>query len=346
MMMNHGAHRRGMTLIEMLVVIGVVGLLVALTLPAVQSAREAARRAACQSSLRQIGLALHQYHDVNGCFPVCNTNKFSRKQSDGGVEVLYHGAFSAHARLLPYLEGVAAYNAINFDVGGAPPDVMGASGVPDHQMATVFVNATVAATRVAIFLCPSDGLGVGAAGNNFRANVGTGPSGRRSAEYRDSGNGMFQEVGLTRAAYVVDGLSHTVAFSERVRGSGLVDSPAPHRDYWPMPSYINSADTLLQGCRIAARPGASPTYVYGGRSWLWAGRDRTNYTHTQQPNGPTPDCLRALMVLPIGMATARSRHPGVVNALMGDGSIRVVRDAIDLSVWRGLGTRGGGELVD
>lgn len=113
-----------------------------------------------------------------------------------------------------------------------------------------------------------------------------------------------------------------------------------------MPADILSADDLLQGCLTAARPGATPTFSLGGRWWFWLGRERTLYTHTQQPNGRVPDCLRIYMDPPYGMATARSWHLGGVNLLMGDGSTRFVTETIDLSVWRGLGTRNGGELVD
>ena len=109
--------------------------------------------------------------------------------------------------------------------------------------------------------------------------------------------------------------------------------------------WIYSADELLLGCRIAAVPGAEPIYASGGHSWFWNGRERTSFTHTQQPNGRVPDCIQQNAVT-IGMATARSCHPGGVNALMGDGSLRFVMETISLPVWRGLGTRNGGEFVD
>ncbi|WP_165071452.1 DUF1559 family PulG-like putative transporter [Paludisphaera rhizosphaerae] len=344
--MKSQATRHGFTLIELVVVVGVISLLASLTLPAVQFAREAARRMVCHNNLRQIGLALHGYHEINSCYPICNTNRFGKRQSDGGVNIIYAGAFSFHVRLIPFLENRPVYNAINFEVGTMSPFLLGVNELPSKQKQSIAINATAAATCVPTFLCPSDGGQFNGAGNNYRANVGTGPAPRRSAEFRDSGNGLFQDLGLTRSAYVVDGLSHTVAFSERLRGSGMVGHPAADRDYWAMPSNIVSADSLLQGCQIVARPGATPAFVNSGRSWFWAGRDCTSYSHTQRPNGPTPDCIAARMSSPIGMATARSRHPNTVGALMGDGSVRTVRDAIDTAVWRGLGTRNGGELVD
>ena len=113
-----------------------------------------------------------------------------------------------------------------------------------------------------------------------------------------------------------------------------------------MPPYVLSADELLTGCLAAARLGATPTFTRGGRWWFWLGRERTLYTHTQQPNGRVPDCLHPNMNPPYGMATARSWHHGGVNVLIGDGSTRFVRETIDVSTWRGFGTRSGGELVD
>ena len=108
-----------------------------------------------------------------------------------------------------------------------------------------------------------------------------------------------------------------------------------------------SADQTLQACQIApARSGGGadlhdkrPVVVLDGREW-------TQYTHTQQPNGRVPDCLIPHMIGCFGMATARSRHLGGVNVLMGDGSTRFVNETIDLSVWRSLGTRECAELVD
>jgi prepilin-type N-terminal cleavage/methylation domain-containing protein/prepilin-type processing-associated H-X9-DG protein len=340
---------RGFTLIELLVVIGIVLVLGAFLIPAVQSARESSRRAFCQNNLRQLGIALQNYDSSYGCYPQCNTSSFRDTREKGSWEahVVYNGEFSIHVRLLPYMELRSVYDSINFAVGTAAPELFGGGArltKPDLS-ALVAVNATASATRVAAFLCPSDGGPFAEAGTNYRGNAGVGPAGGTSAEYRDSGNGLFSDVWLTRAAYVTDGLSHTAAFSERLRGSGEDDRPLPERDFWAMPPYVISADDLLRGCQISARPGATPVFTRGGRWWFWAGRERTLYSHTQEPNGRVPDCLLK-MVFPFGMATARSRHYGGVNVLMGDGSTRFVKESIDRSVWRGLGTRNGGELVD
>jgi prepilin-type processing-associated H-X9-DG protein len=208
------------------------------------------------------------------------------------------------------------------------------------------INTTALSVHVGIFLCPSDGGPFEAAGNNYRGNVGVGPDATTTAESRDSGNGLFLEIGLARPAFVTDGLSHTAAFSERLRGSAEASRPLPERDFWRMPGDVATADEAIIGCRAAARQGVTEVFTFGGRWWFWPGRERTLYSHTQEPNGRVPDCLFPFGITAGGMATARSWHGGGVNVLMGDGSNRFVEETIDRSVWRGLGTRNGGELVD
>jgi prepilin-type N-terminal cleavage/methylation domain-containing protein/prepilin-type processing-associated H-X9-DG protein len=327
------ANRDGFTLIETLVAIGIIGILIGLLLPAVQAAREAARRAQCQNNLRQIGIALEGYNTANGCYPIVITNKFPP----------YLGHFSIHVRLLPYLDQRPLFDAINFDVGTIPPED---TALNPQGKAVNAPNLTVGGRTLAFFLCPSDGGAFRFAGNNYRGNVGVGPGPMQDAEFRDSGNGFFQELGLTRPSLIPDGLSHTVAFSERLRGSGTKQRPMAERDFWAVPGAVFLADHLLQACRVAARPHARDVFIHGGRWWFWVGRERTLYTHTQSPNGRVPDCLWPQMVAAAGMTTARSWHRGGVNALMGDGSQRFVPDSINQSVWRALGTRNGGELVD
>lgn len=336
---------RGFTLIELVVVIGVVSVLIGLLLPAVQSAREAARRAQCANNLHQIGLALHGYEVDYQCYPLPHTGRQIADPRNPDVSLYeYDGEFSIQLRMLPYLGLRPVYDSVNFAVGTEPTDNFMVGAGP-QQLAMAAINATAMTIQVATFLCPSDGGPFAQAGNNYRGNVGTGPFAAAWAESRDSGNGFFVEIELTRPSYVVDGLSHTAAFSERLRGSGNARYAAPERDFWALPVEVATADELLIGCQIAARPGA-PTYALAGNRWCWTGRDRTLYTHTQQPNGRVPDCILTHAIGPPGMATARSWHRGGVNVLMGDGSVRYALEGIALPVWRGLGTRNGGELVD
>lgn len=327
-------NRSGFTLIEALVVLGIIIIVLGLTLPAVQSAREAARRASCQSNLHQIGLAIHGYHDAYGCFPIGYAFK------DFGPSYRYLGFYSMHARVLPFLEQSTMYNAINFSLGTAPKPVS------LYEAAGNAANLTVRETRVATFLCPSDGGPFSATGTNYRGNVGVGPLNVTSIEFPDSNNGLFPDFVVVRAAYVPDGLSHTAAFSERLRGSARDGFPEPERDFWPSLGYVATADDQLKNCQVMARPDMPGTFGGAGQWWYWTGRERTLYTHTQTPNGRVPDCLDMNVQTGLGMATARSMHPGGVNVLMGDGACRWVSSSISQAVWRGLGTRNGGELVD
>ncbi len=218
---------------------------------------------------------------------------------------------------------------------------------PDELRAAA-IHTTALSASIALFLCPSDaGAPFEDGGTNYRGNSGVGGYPARSYLHPDSGNGLLQELGLIRPAQVVDGLSHTAAFSERLRGSG--GQPLkPDRDYWVIRTGIyGTADDGLMACRIAARPFFDDDgFRLAGDHWFWEGLDRTFYTHAQAPNGIIPDCLQGALKTPTGVSTARSQHPGGVNVLMADASVRFVGETITQAVWRGLGTRNGGELVD
>ena len=337
--------RRGFTLIELLVVIGVISLLMALTLPAVQAAREAARRAHCQNNLRQLGIAVHAYHDGNACFPIGVTNHYYdwRDVRKNPRPLDYSGEFSIHVRLLPFLDQAALYHAINFDAGTSS----GFHGFPLPEDRFMYAaQATAIHTGVGVFLCPTDGRRF-PAGVNYRGNEGIGVSEIPSSFHPDGGSGLFSPLILTRASSVVDGLSHTAAFSERPQGSGKRPLD-PQRDFYAdLAGHPGTGDDLILACRISARArdedrGFSQT----GNHWFWTGHDQTGYLHTQVPNGPVPDCLLSAIRTAPGLATARSDHPGGVNVVMGDGSVRFVVDTIAQAAWRALGTRAGGEVVD
>jgi hypothetical protein len=198
-----------------------------------------------------------------------------------------------------------------------------------------------------VFLCPADGGPFSESGNNYRGNVGVGMYAWTSALHPDSGNGFFSEMADTRDAQIVDGLSHTIAFSERLRGSGRVPG-SPERDAWPMRTgVLYDADDLILACKISARSEyAAQAFTSSGDSWFWQGRDRTFYNHAQTPDGKVPDCLHGYVRPPLGMCTARSQHRGGVNCLLGDGATRVVSESVTQPVWRALGTRNGSELVE
>lgn len=345
--------RRGLTLIELLVVLSIIGLLIALLLPAVQSAREAARRAKCANNLHQIGLALAAYVGVNECFPISlsdipGTNGFPGPPID---ETKYRPQLhSIFARMLPYMDQAPLYAATNFETPVCPPlNEFNALDPPWARVGNA-ANRTVSTASLTALLCPTDSGGAGAAsGCNYRGNSGVGPYWGTTLEYPDSGNGLFPDRPrfALRPAFVSDGLSHTTAISERLRGSGSQNSFHSSRDVMQrLHLNFRTADHLLQACRVSVLLGLTPQFHETGHYWFFTGREQTLYTHTQPPNGLVPDCASRGGFPHFDMLTARSGHKGGANTLMADGSLRFVTDGVAMQVWRGLGTRSGGELVD
>lgn len=345
---GRGERRGGFTLIELLVTIGILCVLMGVALPAVQSSREAARRSQCQSNLRQLGIALHAYHAQYDCFPITDACPDQYRFPHLQWSSRYYSLFT---RLLPQLDSGALFHSINFDVPTIAFDLP--VGVDSRELETNSINLTAITTVLGVLLCPSDGIEIGGAGTNYRGNSGTGALFAPSLESPDGGNGFFADLSdsrnpLLRASSMIDGLSHTSAFSERNRGSGLRVGMVRDRDSLPCGGNTYTADDVLLNCKITAlRPSAlkSP-FVLSGKWWFFTGRAWVIYIHAQPPNGSTPDCSFFAHVSGAGMWTARSLHPGGVNVLMGDGGVRFARSSISLAVWRGIGTRNGGELVD
>ena len=332
--------RSGFTLIELLTVISIIGLLIALVLPAVQSAREAARRMKCGNNLRQIGLALQNYESANRSFPL---NWGDPRRDPSSTDPIYYiGArpYSALTRLLPFLDGQATYAAMNFEVETFPAD--------DHSYFPFPQNSTVFSTTVATFLCPSDGASTPSPhGCNYRGCYGVGPGPSTSRQTFDSGNGFYSMPGVLGVQAFPDGLSHTVAYSERLRGTGEGSNVAPSRDFSEIRVVDfctdRDADYALACTRLAATSGF-PAYRDAGATWVYGDFGCTAYNHAQEPNGRIPDAVSGGSWL--GIVTARSAHPGGVNSLMADGTVRFVSESIARKVWRGLGTRNGDELVE
>ena len=203
--MTSARRRRAFTMVELLVVIAVIGLLVALLLPAVQQARESARRAQCQGNLRQLGIALNNYQAAAGVYP------FGVGADGDGAIATYtsqsNRRYSMHSQLLPYIEQTALFNALNFSV---PPFFPDDNGVPDPEDGPG-PNFTVAQVWVNAFLCPSDFNRMPSwpwGQVNYRSCNGSTWSAR-------VGDGMFGQSTRIGPANVRDGLSNTAAMSER-----------------------------------------------------------------------------------------------------------------------------------
>jgi len=333
------AGRSAFTLIELLVVISIIGLLIALLLPAVQSARETARRTQCENNLKQIGLALNHYEAANRSYPLNWGNP--RVDPVRGLPWVVGGRpYSALTRLLPYLEQSSLFASINFSVETYPSD--------DRSEFPFPANTTAYNTSLAAYLCPTDSASsFSTHGCNYRGNYGVGPYPATSQVTYDSGNGFYTFPGVLGPNSFPDGLSHTVAYSERLRGTAGGTSVDPARDFGNIQvavgCTVRDADYALSCCRLASAR-SFPAYRTAGFTWFYGDFGCTAYNHAQEPNGRIPD---AIEVGPWdGIVTARSFHPGGVNSLMGDGSVRFVKESIARKVWRGLGTRNGDELVE
>jgi prepilin-type N-terminal cleavage/methylation domain-containing protein/prepilin-type processing-associated H-X9-DG protein len=331
--------RRGFTLMELLVVISIIAVLIGLLLPAVQSAREAARRAQCLNNLRQIGLALHNYHSSVGSFPLANTTAYS----DPGVQTQW-GTWSAQALLLGYMEAKPIYNAINFDW-----NCWYGTGST--------INATAFNTVINTFLCPSDGQSGNANTNNYLGCLGTTVN-----PWSDESTGVFAHNRAYGVRHVLDGTSSTIAFSEGlVSGikvgengrdgiaSGTGSAAGGLLDANQNPTAVL---TDLQTCNqfFAARqhlPSNDKGYRWG------AGSPGVTLFNTIVPpnskNYPWGGCRLDCEGCGFEFGqyeNATSNHPGGCNILLADGSARWAKATVNPKVWWALGTRAGGEVLD
>ena len=317
----HSRHRffwswPGFTVIELLVTITVIGILVALIMPAVQAAREASRKTTCRNNLRQIGLAMHSHHDVYSCFPA-------------GRGAPFPFVFSAHARLLPFIERSTIRD--NIDLSAPPTTFTLTSGAILDGSA----NQAAAFSVVSLFSCPSNASGR-VSGSQFGATnyVAATGSGLKNHGSLRKADGVFFSATGTRFRDVIDGTSQTVAFSERTLGPGKGSVPhhsSTDRFMWE----INSrAPTTRAACNSRVN---GSWYPVRGEKWIIGNYGNSLYNHYYTPNAADPDCMNITQQM--GLATARSDHNGGVMTLHCDGSVRFCDDSIDRSVWRELATR-------
>ena len=242
--------------------------------------------------------------------------------------------FSTHVALLPHLEQPALFNALNLHVRCVFLNEL------EHE------NFTAARTVVSTFLCPADpqARALGWAPNSYRGNVGVDPFFRdEQGGFNTTEEGAF--IIMRRVLPVSDfrdGLSHTLAFSEKPVGSGAGSPYMPFRDWIHADSTVASADQWVEVCSNLTESRAAN--LPAGRTWVLAGAAYTHFFTILPPNSPIPDC-GVVTDMGTGLFTARSYHGDGANAALADGSVRWYPASTATAVWRALGTRSGGEAL-
>jgi prepilin-type N-terminal cleavage/methylation domain-containing protein/prepilin-type processing-associated H-X9-DG protein len=325
----HGANRRAFTLVELLVVIAIIGILVALLLPAIQAARESARRTQCTNNLKQLGLALQNYESAKGTIPGGSLGTI------GGTSANYT---SPHTLLLPYVEQSQILDLYDMDAGPFDGE-----------------NFLAGSKQPNLLLCPSDSnhresLGTMLGWTNYHANAG---SWVRIGRYWDGVFGPDQKVStyppLPPLSFrqISDGLSNTAAFAEMANGFGPdIRAPKnPLADCFDSRARV-SARTTVEKARAAFMAGdwQASSIPWGGE-WRWRGYPwtegtiwRTWYNHLLPPNST---CWLPSNKFWDLVSPPSSYHVGTVNVVMCDGSVQAISEGIDPDVWVEMGTRDG-----
>jgi prepilin-type N-terminal cleavage/methylation domain-containing protein/prepilin-type processing-associated H-X9-DG protein len=336
----------GFTLIELLVVISIIAVLIALLLPAVQSAREAARRISCTNNLKQIGLAVHNYHDAVGTLPLGCVVTFDKASNP-----MFQG-WGITARILPYMEGQNMFDASNFSLANETPQ-----------------NDTVMRISIATYMCPSDGQnqvifiddGQPRNNTNYAFNRGDWYVWGVAASAPQP-NSPFRANRCVPLAGVTDGLSNTLfAVDVKTHTPYLLNctglSYAPIGSH-PIPGPNDNPASIVQYTSCSGS--IAELRVDSGHSeWEDGNTSQAGFTTAWPPNKVTPGSFNGVSVTDTDLiafreenggptfaaVTARSYHPGGVNALLGDGSVRFVKSTIAGMIWRALGSVSGGEIV-
>jgi len=331
--------RRGFTLIELLVVIAIIAILIALLLPAVQQAREAARRTQCKNNLKQLGVALHNYHDVHSTFP--QGKVVDRNATYAGCPGWVNGSgFSWRVMILPMIEQAPLYTQNVLDNSGISTCGIFANGANNRL---VLLRTTLPA-----YVCPSDPTPfVGSEKPTNYAGIGGSAKNSHGDQDPPSVQGIMNFHGA-RMRDIVDGTSNTGMVGEIHRGAlfnrysgGPSNITGLRCQWWAAESGFCAADTWFPP------NAASPNK--GNNKGQTAPQDgAANDTGCLSGQGPCADQVSWVDDLAPDEAGARgvsSAHVGGAQLLLGDGSVRLVSENIDINTWRGVGTMNNSEVL-
>ena len=359
--MKKRLQKTGFTLVELLVVIAIIGILIALLLPAVQAAREAARRMECTNNLKQFGLGLHNFLSTFDQFPAAHPGAVSPKYQNNPYATPFHFSWSVHAQLTPYLEQIAISQRVDVN-----EPVLAINSPADDAAANwndTFPGnlGNVFRVPVPMFMCPSDirqsNIWVTVYGEtvlgptNYKVCMGSGamstnPSVSRTLGPAHHTDGPFMVRNRQNSGSINDGLSNTIFMSESILGmnsAGLTKVTAN-----PKYHYFSNTPGLVPETGHQESPPLDGTIWPRGYCWNGGYFRSTLYNHYFTPNtklfdvhanDPSNDLQSC------GIYAARSFHTGGVNALRGDGSVTLYSDTIAENIWRALSTRNGGEAV-
>ena len=318
-------NRSAFTLVELLVVIAIIGILVGLLLPAVQAAREAARRMQCTNNMRQVGMATLNYEASYKRLPASRISRTADRLGPAS-------SISVHARLLPFMEANELFRNVDFTVEWNDPR-----------------NDFARNTSVATFRCPSDPSSTVPANvgglNNYYVNSGTVPLWNRTTASPLPGipdcDGVFYRDSFLKLSSIMDGLSNTAAVSERMTGDFSNTKVSVRTDtFQPGTQPMNAADAYRDCYAIDLNDVSKQGFSDIGAPWIRGYHSTTEYYHIAPPQGRS--CM-----FPPGriMTTANSQHGAMVNMTFIDGSTHSVSSSVDLNVYRAIGSRNGGEVV-
>ena len=325
---RQASSRYGVTIVEVLIVCGIIALLAAILVPAVQAVRNVARKMDCSSRMKQVGVAVHSYHGTHGCLPPS-----SGSTGWGDTSVWY------------FLLADLGMNDLRMKIADIEAEITRTGGFTGTTPDLLY--------RARVLRCPSSGeqhqhginFGVNWAGDGIRKLV--------DGMSVGAPNGVFIYVRQPPVSFssIVDGTSNTAMASEFVRGPGSPDVLLPGRPvdrtipkgmiFNLLPGATNPLDVDLYLSRCNGVNSQSDPVVADDRGTFWLGSDYWNYTYTHYSTPNSNSCIEPSRLAII--ISAGSSHAGGVNVLFADGSVRFIANSVDITAWRAAGTRNGGE---